>query len=162
MLAQTFTSFPVIPSAMMKSSFLVGSIASILFPKVMLAGLSQPIPIHPLFLVGIAGLYMSAVNLLPIGRLDGGRAAMSAFGRRSASLISLLSLLVLAFYSFNGLSGIIIFWGALIVLTQQRVADIPARNEVSGISGSRVTLYNTLFILSILTLMPFPGGVSSM
>jgi len=162
MLAQTFTSFPVIPSAMMKSSFLVGSIASILFPKLMLAGLSQPIPIHPLFLVGIAGLYMSAVNLLPIGRLDGGRAAMSAFGRRSASLISLLSLLVLAFYSFNGLSGIIIFWGALIVLTQQRVADIPARNEVSGISGSRVTLYNTLFILSILTLMPFPGGVSSM
>ncbi len=162
MLAQTFTSFPVIPSAMMKSSFLVGSIASILFPKVMLAGLSQPIPIHPLFLVGIAGLYMSAVNLMPIGRLDGGRAAMSAFGRRSASLISLLSLLVLAFYSFNGLSGIIMFWGALIVLTQQRVADIPARNEVSGISGSRVTLYNTLFILSILTLMPFPGGVSSM
>ncbi len=161
-LAQTFTSFPVIPSAMMKSSFLVGSIASILFPKVMLAGLSQPIPIHPLFLVGIAGLYMSAVNLMPIGRLDGGRAAMSAFGRRSASLISLLSLLVLAFYSFNGLSGIIMFWGALIVLTQQRVADIPARNEVSGISGSRVALYNTLFILSILTLMPFPGGVSSM
>jgi hypothetical protein len=161
-LAQTFTSFPVIPSAMMKSSFLVGSIASILFPKVMLAGLSQPIPIHPLFLVGIAGLYMSAVNLLPIGRLDGGRAAMSAFGRRSASLISLLTLLVLAFYSFNGLSGIIMFWGALIVLTQQRVADIPARNEVSGISGSRVTIYNALFILSILTLMPFPGGVSSM
>jgi hypothetical protein len=162
LLAQTFTSFPVIPSAMMKSSLLVGSIASILFPKVMLAGLSQPIPIHPLFLIGIAGLYMSAVNLLPIGRLDGGRAAMSAFGRRSASLISLLSLLVLAFYSFNGLSGIIMFWGALIVVTQQRVADIPARNEVSGISGSRVALYNTLFILSILTLMPFPGGVSSM
>lgn len=161
-LAQTFTSFPVIPSAMFQSSFLVGSITSILFPKVMLAGLSQPMPIHPLFLVGISGLYMSAVNLLPIGRLDGGRAAMSAFGRRSASLISLISLLVLAFYSFNGLSGIIIFWGALIVLTQQRVADIPARNEVTGISGSRVALYNTLFILSILTLMPFPGGVSSM
>jgi hypothetical protein len=162
MLAQTFTSFPVIPSTMFQSSFLVGSITSILFPKVMLAGLSQPIPIHPLFLVGISGLYMSAVNLLPIGRLDGGRAAMSAFGRRSASLISLISLLVLAFYSFNGLSGIIIFWGALIVLTQQRVADIPARNEVTGISGSRVAIYNTLFILSILTLMPFPGGVSSM
>jgi len=162
MTAQSFTSFPVVPAAMMKSSFLVGSIASIVFPKVMLAPLSQPIPIHGLFLVGLAGLFISSVNLLPIGRLDGGRASMAAFGRRSASLISLLSLLVLAFYSFDGLSGIIIFWGALVVLTQQRLADIPARNEVTEISGLRVAIYNTLLVLSLLTIAPFPGGVSSM
>jgi len=87
---------------------------------------------------------------------------MAAYGRRSASLISLLSLLLLAFYSFNGVSGIIIFWGALVVLTQQRLADIPVRNEVTEISGLRVAIYNTLLVLSLLTLAPFPGGVSSM
>jgi Zn-dependent protease len=161
MTAQSFTSFPVVPAALMKSSFLVGSIASIVFPKVMLIPLSQPIPIHGVFLVGLAGLFISSVNLLPIGRLDGGRASMAAYGRRSASLISLLSLIVLAFYSFNGLSGIIIFWGALVVLTQQRLADIPVRNEVTEISGLRVTIYNTLLVLSLLTIAPFPGGVSS-
>lgn len=160
MTAQSFTYFPVVPAAVMKSSFLIGSIASIVFPKAMLASLAQPIPIHPLFLVGLAGLVSSSVNLLPIGRLDGGRASMAAYGRRSASLISFLSLLVLAFYSFSGVSGIIIFWGALVVLTQQRVSEIPARNEVTGINGIRVSIYNTLLILSLLTLAPFPGGVS--
>jgi len=160
MTAQSFTYFPVVPAAVMKSSFLIGSIASIVFPKVMLAPLAQPIPVHGLFLVGLAGLVSSSVNLLPIGRLDGGRASMAAYGRRSASLISLLSLLVLAFYSFSGVSGVIIFWGALVVLTQQRLAEIPARNEVTGINGIRVSIYNTLLILSLLTLAPFPGGVS--
>lgn len=162
MAAQSFTYFPVVPAALMKSSFLIGSIASIVFPKVMLAPLSQPIPIHGLFLVGLAGLFISSVNLLPIGRLDGGRASMAAYGRRSASLISLLSLLVLAFYSFNGQSGVVLFWGALVVLTQQRLAEIPVRNEVTEISGLRVAIYNTLLALSLLTIAPFPGGVSSM
>ena len=162
MTAQSFTYFPVVPAALMKSSFLIGSIASIVFPKVMLAPLSQPIPIHGLFLVGLAGLFISSVNLLPIGRLDGGRASMAAYGRRSASLISLLSLLVLAFYSFNGQSGVVLFWGALVVLTQQRLAEIPVRNEVTEISGLRVAIYNTLLALSLLTIAPFPGGVSSM
>ena len=160
--AQSYTNFPVVPAAFMKSSFLIGSVASVVFPKVMLVPLSQPIPIHGLFLVGLAGLFSSSVNLLPIGRLDGGRASMAAYGRRPASLISLLSLLMLAFYSFNGLSGIIIFWGALIVLTQQRLADIPARDEVTAIGSTRVSLYNALLALSFLVLAPFPGGVDSM
>ena len=157
MTAQSFTYFPVVPAALLKSSFLIGSIASVVFPKVMLAPLAQPIPVHGLFLVGLAGLISSSVNLLPIGRLDGGRAFMAAYGRRPASLVSLLSLLVLAFYSFNGVSGIIIFWGALVVLTQQRLADIPARNEVTEISGLRVTIYNALLFLSLLALAPFPS-----
>jgi membrane-associated protease RseP (regulator of RpoE activity) len=159
--AQSFTNFPFVPAALMKSSFLVGSIASIVFPKVMLTPLSSPIPIHPLFLIGIAGLYMSSVNLLPIGRLDGGRASMAAWGRRSASLISLASLLLLAFFSFNGLSGIIAFWGAMLVLTRQRQEDIPALNEVSDIGFFRIASYNALLILSLLTIAPFPGNVST-
>jgi mannose/fructose/N-acetylgalactosamine-specific phosphotransferase system component IIC len=52
---------------MMKSSFLIGSIVSVVAPKMMLVPLSQPVPIHPFFLVGFAGLLMTAVNLLPIG-----------------------------------------------------------------------------------------------
>eukprot|EP00986_Skeletonema_menzelii_P015734 scaffold12555_cov256-Skeletonema_menzelii.AAC.1 len=46
MTAQSFTYFPVVPAALLKSSFLIGSIASIVFPKVMLAPLAQPLPVH--------------------------------------------------------------------------------------------------------------------
>ena len=156
--SQSIATLPVVPAATFKSSFLIGSIASIVAPKVMMLPLSQPIPVHPLFLVGLAGLVMSAVNLLPIGRLDGGRACMAAWGRRSASLISFTSLATLAFYSFSGLSGIICFWGAIVTLTQ-RLPDIPAVDEYTKVGDIRANIYMVLVALAIMTLAPFPGGV---
>jgi len=156
--SQSLATFPVVPAATMKSSFLIGSIVSVVAPNMMMVPLSQPIPIHPLFLVGLAGLLMSAVNLLPIGRLDGGRACMAAWGRRPASPISLLSLLALAFYSFSGVSGIIVFWGAIVSLTQ-RLPDIPAVDEVTGVGDLRVNSYIALSVMALLALVPFPGGV---
>jgi hypothetical protein len=183
--ATSFTTFPLVPAAIMKSSFLIGSIASWLAPKVMLLPLSQPIPIHPLFLIGLAGLVMSAVNLLPIGRLDGGRACVAAFGRRAASATSFVSLLAMAIYSFSGFSGVIIFFGALVVMTQ-RLPDIPAINEVEGVSAFRsngyigllalgkenyyqlmttfdvekITYCMICIFLALMTLAPFPGSIS--
>ena len=68
------SNFPVVPAAILKSSFFVGSLLTMLVPKTMLLPLSQPIPIHPSFMVGFAGLISNALNMLPIGRLDGGRA----------------------------------------------------------------------------------------
>lgn len=65
--SQSLPAYPFVPAAMMKSSFLIGSIVSVVAPKMMLVPLSQPVPIHPFFLVGFAGLLMTAVNLLPIG-----------------------------------------------------------------------------------------------
>lgn len=156
--APSLESYPVVPAGIMKSGFLIGSIVSVVAPKMMLVPLSQPIPIHPMFLVGLSGLVTSAVNLLPIGRLDGGRASTAAWGRRLASLFSFLSLLALAFYSFSGVSGIIMFWGALVVLTQ-RLPEIPAVDEVTRVGDFRVNSYIFLLALALLTLMPFPGGV---
>jgi Zn-dependent protease len=144
--ATSFSAYPLVPAAVMKSSFLLGSIASILAPKSMLVPLSQPIPVHPLLMIGLAGLIMSAVNLLPIGRLDGGRALMAAFGRRTASVISLLTLLTMAFCSFTGSSGVVIFWGAIVVMTQ-RLPDIPAVDEVTAVNRLRSNCYIIFLML---------------
>ena len=114
----TFGTFPLIPCAGLHSSFLIGSIASVVVPKAMLAPLSQPIPVHPMFMIGLAGLIMSAVNMLPFGRLDGGRAANCIFGRKRASVLSFLTLLFMAFVSFSISNDLITFWGAVIVMTQ--------------------------------------------
>ncbi|KAL7470925.1 hypothetical protein ACHAXS_011209 [Conticribra weissflogii] len=155
--SDSFTNFPVLPAAIMKSSFLVGSIASVVAPRVMMAPLSQPLPIHPFFVIGLAGLVMSAINLLPIGRLDGGRASMASWGRRSANTLSLLTLLGIAFYSFSGASSVILFWGAIVVLSQ-RQSDIPAVDEFTGIGSIRENCYAALLSMALFTLAPFPGG----
>jgi len=74
----------VVSVAILRTSFLVGLLSSFIAPKLMLLPISQPIPIHPLVLIGYSGLFASALNLLPIGRLDGGRMFMAAFGRPKA------------------------------------------------------------------------------
>lgn len=138
--ASTFGSFPLIPCAGLHSSFLIGSIASLVVPKAMLAPLSQPIPVHPLFMIGLAGLMMSAVNMLPFGRLDGGRAANSIFGRQRAHVLSFLTLLFMAFTILSSSNDVITSWGAVIVLTQ-RLPDIPAIDEFNGVDRPRLYTY---------------------
>ncbi|KAL7548876.1 hypothetical protein ACHAWF_012140, partial [Thalassiosira exigua] len=155
--AGTLASYPYVPAALLKSSFLVGTIASVVAPEAMLAELSRPMPVHPMFLVGFAGLLMSSVNLLPIGRLDGGRACMAAWGRRAASAASFLSLLALAICSLGGLSNIAVFWGALVVTTQ-KLPDVPAADEVAGVGDLRSYGFLGLLALSVSALLPFPGG----
>jgi membrane-associated protease RseP (regulator of RpoE activity) len=60
----------------------------------MLQALSAPIPIHPLAIVGLTGVVINALNMMPIGRLDGGRAASAVFGRRTAAVLGTLTLLL--------------------------------------------------------------------
>lgn len=154
--ADSIPNLAVIPAALMKMSFLVGSITSVIAPKVMMLPLSQPIPIHPLFLVGFAGLVSSALNMLPVGRLDGGRTFTAVFGRRPAYIISLLTLFLMAISALSGFSSISIFWGVLISLFQ-RNADVPIQDELSEVDDIRFGVYIFSMIVTFLTLAPFPG-----
>mmetsp|Transcript_7944 Transcript_7944/g.11689 ORF Transcript_7944/g.11689 Transcript_7944/m.11689 type:complete len:225 (+) Transcript_7944:231-905(+) len=155
--SESLASFAVVPAALMKTSFLIGTIISYMAPKVMMVPLAQPIPIHPLFMVGLAGLVSSALNLLPIGRLDGGRTCMAIFGRRSSYLISLLATSILAVAALTGTSVVSIFFGLLVTLFQ-RNADIPIRDELSDVDDIRVGVYIFSLVLTFLILSPFPGG----
>lgn len=148
--------FPFVPAAVFKSSFLVGSILSSLASKTMMVPLSQPIPIHPLFVVGYAGLIASALNLLPIFRLDGGRAFSAAMGSRQTSMISVSALLLLISQSLSGGSGVGLAWG-LMVLFFQRREEIPARDEVTEVDNFRFGTWLFSQLLSAAVLIPFPG-----
>ena len=154
--ADALPKLAVIPAVMMKISFLVGSITSIFAPKVMQMPLSQPIPIHPLFVIGFAGLVSSALNMLPVGKLDGGRASTAVFGRRASNLISLLTLFVMAIMALGGFSKISIFWGLTITLFQ-RNADVPIKDELSDVGDVRRGVFTFAMVLSFLTLVPFPS-----
>lgn len=149
--------FPAVPVALLKASYFVGSLLSLLAPKIMLLPASQPIPVHPLFVIGFAGLITNALNLLPLGRLDGGRAYSAVFGSRNAVFATFCTMMLIALLSVTGTSSLAVIWG-LMVFSVQRHPEIPVRNDVSEVDDVRVTIYLLSLTLAILTLAPFPGG----
>jgi membrane-associated protease RseP (regulator of RpoE activity) len=151
--------FPVLPAMVVKSSFLVGMLTSWIASKILMLPPAQPIPVHPLFLVGYAGLIASGLNLLPVFRLDGGRACSAAMGPRQAAVISVSVLLFLLSMTLSGGSGIGFTWGLIIALFQ-RQQEIPPRDDVTEVDNVRLASWIFSFILSLSILTPFPGAPS--
>ena len=149
--------FPVVPVSLLKGSFFAGSIVTFLAPKIITLPSSQPIPIHPAFLIGFIGLITNALNMLPMGRLDGGRAYSAVFGARSASMANIATLWLLSFSSIADRSTIAFTW-FLMVLLFQRKPDLPPRDEVTDVDDRRVLVFLATFAVSVLSLCPFPGG----
>jgi len=147
--------FPVISVANMKSSFLLGSILSCLLPKTIMLPLAQPIPMHPFFMVGRSGLISSALNLLPVFRLDGGRAAFSAMGHQLGGVISAITTLWLISLILSGASSVLLSWTLLISLLQIRM-EIPCCDEYTKVGTRRVFIWLVSVLLSISILVPFP------
>lgn len=154
---EVLSRFPVVPLATLKSSFLSGSILTYFAPKAVMLPLSQPIPVHPLYMIGFSGLVASALNLLPIFRLDGGRACFAAMGSRFGGIASAWTLLFLLSTSLSGTSNLSWLW-CMFILFFQRQPEIPARDDVTDIDDARLWIWITSIAFCILTLLPFPGA----
>jgi len=149
--------FPVVPVGFFKCSLLTSLVVSGLAPKLMMLPLAQPIPIHPLFLSGFAGLISSALNLLPVFRLDGGRIITTLFGPRFGGISSAFTLLLMLSYSISGASGIAFTWGLLIVFLQRRT-EVPVRDDVTPVDDYRFGAWVVALGAALLALTPFPGA----
>lgn len=64
--AQSTEWFPTIPTALLRSSILFQSVSSVLLPEAMMK--TTTLPVHPMTVVGAAGMLINAINLIPIGR----------------------------------------------------------------------------------------------
>lgn len=71
------------------------------------------IALHPFAQAAWAGLLATAINLLPIGQLDGGHIVYALFGRvhKTLSRVVLLVLLPMAYFSWSWL-----FWAVLLLI----------------------------------------------
>ncbi len=150
--------FPVVPVGLLKSSFLTGSLLTFLAPKTMLLPTAQPIPVHPSVMIGFSGLLASALNLLPIFRLDGGRAAAAVFGPKFSGISSAFTLLMMLSLALSG-SNLAFSWGILVFVFQRR-PEIPIRDEVTDVDDVRLGAWLAALAAAILTLLPFPGATS--
>ena len=113
--------------------------------------------LHPLAFAGWLGLIVTALNLLPIGQLDGGHISHALFGSRHAhgvSMVALASLFLLALFVWPGL----MFW-ALIVFFIAGTHDAPAANDVTPVGFPRKALGYFTFLLLLLIIVPVPHSL---
>ena len=108
---------PVVPTALLESSLLLGGIADFLLPN--LDG-ALTTPLHPAAVVGFTGCLVNALNLIPVGRLDGGRVCSAVLGPTGAGIISGLGLIFMGLsFLFFGDNQVILFFGLFFVLFQR-------------------------------------------
>jgi len=113
--------------------------------------------LHPLAFAGWLGLIVTALNLLPIGQLDGGHISHALFGSRNAhgvSMVGLVSLFLLALFVWPGL----MFW-AFIVFFIAGTHDAPAADDVTPVGFPRRALGYFTFILLLLIIVPVPHSL---
>jgi Zn-dependent protease len=113
--------------------------------------------LHPLAFAGWLGLLVTALNLLPIGQLDGGHIAHALFGSRRArtiSIVALVSIFLLSLFVWPGL----MMW-AFIVFFIAGTRDTPAANDLTSLDPSRQALGYFAFVLLALILVPVPHSL---
>ena len=113
--------------------------------------------LHPLAFAGWLGLLVTALNLLPIGQLDGGHMSHALFGSRNARGISvgaMVSLFLLALFVWPGL----MFW-AFIVFFIAGTRDAPAANDLTPVGPPRRALGYLTFLLLLLIIVPVPHAL---
>jgi membrane-associated protease RseP (regulator of RpoE activity) len=109
--------------------------------------------LSPLAFAGWLGLLVTALNLLPIGQLDGGHIAYAMFGHRIGTVISTVamwSLLLLAVFVWPGLT----MWAIVIFFIAGRA--VPPLNDLSPLTPGRTALGFATFTILLLILMPVP------
>lgn len=112
--------------------------------------------LHPVAFAGWAGCFVTALNLLPIGQLDGGHVMYALLGRVGAKWVAMLSFAILLlgswFYIGWAFFGLLIFF----VLGWEH----PPLTENTVATGSQRVLGWAAILLFILTFAPIPihGG----
>ncbi|MBV9489400.1 MAG: site-2 protease family protein [Verrucomicrobia bacterium] len=137
------------------SSVLMALLAKLALGPAASAG--RLLSLHPLAFAGWLGLLVTALNLLPIGQLDGGHIAHALWGLRRSHTISrmaLFALFVLALLVWPALTT----W-ALIVFFLAGSRDAPATDDVTPLDPVRQALGYFAFVLLALILIPVPQGL---
>lgn len=126
--------------------------------------LAGPVPegatlvLHPVGFAGWVGLLVTALNLIPIGQLDGGHVAYAVFGRRAW----LLSRVMAAFLVVMGvlfhltwlvLAAVILFFE---FRSRLRLRHPPVLDEDAPLGLKRTLLAAALVLIFVLSFIPDP------
>ena len=107
---------------------------------------------HPVGYAGWAGLFVTSLNLLPIGQLDGGHIIYSMFGQKarliSFSFLAMLGIIALFFYP-----GWALLFILLLILGRKHPAPI---DDFTLLDKKRRLLGYIIFIIFLTSFTPVP------
>ncbi|KAG8081545.1 hypothetical protein GUJ93_ZPchr0172g2983 [Zizania palustris] len=117
------------------------------------------VPVDPLAFAGLLGIVVTSLNLLPCGRLEGGRIAQALFGRGTAALLSFATSVLLGAGAISG-SVLCLAWGLFATFIRGG-EEIPAQDEITPLGSDRYAWGFVLAVACLLTLFPNGGGTYS-
>lgn len=110
--------------------------------------------LHPAAFGGWAGLFVTMMNLLPFGPLDGGKTAYALFGpfQKWIAMAAWAALLVTLFYSP--------FWTLWLCLALVfRLRHPPTLNDERSPGRARMWVGAAVLVVFVLSFMPFPFSI---
>ena len=110
--------------------------------------------LHPVALAGWVGFFVTALNLFPVGQLDGGRIAYALFGRwhRTVGIVTFVSLLALGAVT-NSVNWFV--WASLLFFLIG-FHHSPPLDDVTPLSPARRLVGVACLILLVLLIPPVP------
>lgn len=121
-----------------------------------LVGLFKEVPpgysvaLHPILFASWLGLFITSINLLPLGQLDGGHTIYAVFGR-NAHLISRFTFAILLIAGFT-ISGQWLFWALFALFSG--LDHQPPLNDITPLDTPRKLIALLTMILFFLTFVP--------
>ena len=108
--------------------------------------------VHPVAFAGWAGLLVTALNLLPVGQLDGGHVLYSLVGQKARILTwpIIAALLVLGIFFWQGW----LLWAGLIFFFGQSHPD--PLDDVTRLDTPRIIVAVSVLLIFFLTFTPVP------
>jgi membrane-associated protease RseP (regulator of RpoE activity) len=113
--------------------------------------------VHPVALAGWVGLFVTALNLFPVGQLDGGRIAYALFGARHRQISIATFLGLLALGAVTG-AGNWFVWAFLLFFVMG-FRHQPPLDDLSPLSPGRYAVGFVCLLLLILLIPPVPIAI---
>lgn len=124
-----------------------------------LVGAPRDTMLNPVMWAAWIGVFMTSLNLLPVGQLDGGHVTYAVFGRsgnRALAWLSYLAVIGLAIYSavYGGTWNWVVY--AVILTFMLRVGHPPVIDEDEPLGRARMIIALIGLLVFVLSFMPFP------
>ncbi len=131
------------------SSFLLLVLSKIALGSELVADAS--VVLHPVAIAGLLGVVVTALNLMPVGQLDGGHVVHAMFGQRMGAAIGQVARFLVLALSF--IQREFLIWAILLFFMP--IVDEPALNDVSELDNKRDCL--GLIALGVLIIIVLPA-----
>jgi membrane-associated protease RseP (regulator of RpoE activity) len=116
------------------------------------------IDLHPVAVAGFLGLIVTALNLMPVGQLDGGHIVHAMFGQRVAMTIGQIARLLLLLLSL--IQDEFLLWAIILLFIP--LIDEPALNDVTELDNGRDILGLLAMVLLIAIVLPLPQAIANL